>query len=155
MSLKEGNPLARDIQFPKLPPRLTESIAIHLLRAGLIPELKGYEFEFGGKEADIIGINYGSRVRIEVKGTTKGFEYFGEKDIKASYLLWFDFEELFRKNQDSFTICVLRYRESRFSKPVKITLAGLRKIEGDQLQWKRYDVQELMRTIPNSGGALT
>jgi hypothetical protein len=39
-NLKEKNPLAADIQYPKLPPKLTESLAIHLLRRGLIPELK-------------------------------------------------------------------------------------------------------------------
>ena len=143
--------MAKDIQFPKLPPKLTESIAIHLLRGGLIPTLSGYDFRFGGTEADIIGTNETSRVRIEVKGTTKGFEYFGEKDIKASYLLWFDFEELFRKNQNFFTLCVLPYRESRFSKPVKITLSGLKKIEGNQLQWKQYAVQAFMKTIAKSG----
>lgn len=143
--------MAKDIQFPKLPPKLTESIAIHLLRGGLIPTLRGFDFRFGGTEADIIGTNETSRVRIEVKGTTKGFEYFGEKDIKASYLLWFDFEELFRKNQNFFTLCVLPYRESRFSKPVKITLSGLKKIEGNQLQWRQYAVQEFMKTIAKSG----
>lgn len=113
--------------------------------------MRGFDFRFGGTEADIIGTNETSRVRIEVKGTTKGFEYFGEKDIKASYLLWFDFEELFRKNQNFFTLCVLPYRESRFSKPVKITLSGLKKIEGNQLQWRQYAVQEFMKTIAKSG----
>ncbi|MDG6926761.1 MAG: hypothetical protein JRN09_09445 [Nitrososphaerota archaeon] len=150
-NLKAAHPLARDIQFPKLPPKLTESIGIHLLRGGLIPELQGYEFRFGGNEADIIGQRGESRVRIEVKGTTKGFEYFGEKDIKASYLMWFDFEELFRKNQGSFTLCILPYREKRFEKPVKITLAGLKKIEGAQLQWKRYSVEGFLSTISKPG----
>jgi len=144
-NLKERYPLAKDIQFPKLPPKLPESIAIHLLRGGLILTLRGYDFRFGGNEADIIGTNDTSKVRIEVKGTTKGFEYFGEKDIKASYLLWFDFEELFRKDQNLFTVCILPYRELRFRKPVKITLSGLKRIEGDQLQWKRYSVQEFMK----------
>jgi hypothetical protein len=150
-NLKEKHALAKDIQFPKLPPKLTESIAIHLLRGGLIPTLGGYDFQFGGNEADIIGTKDASRIRIEVKGTTKGFEYFGEKDIKASYLLWFDFEELFRRNQNFFTLCVLPYRELRFSKPVKITLSGLRKIEGDQLQWKRYDIEQFMKAVSKSG----
>lgn len=146
--------MAKDIQFPKLPPKLTESIAIHLLRVGLIPALRDYQFRLGGNEADIVGTNDRSRVRIEVKGTTRGFEYFGEKDIRASYLLWFDFEGLFRKNREYFTLCILPYRELRFSKPVKITLAGLRRIEGEQLQWKRYDVHELMNAVTKSGATL-
>jgi hypothetical protein len=34
------NPLAADIQCPKLPSRLTESLAIYLLRSGMISGLK-------------------------------------------------------------------------------------------------------------------
>src|ERR1700676_3023238 len=72
--LKKKNPLAADIQYPKLPPKLTESLTIHFLRGSLISELKGYAFAFGGKEADIIANRGTEKVRIEVKGTTKGFE---------------------------------------------------------------------------------
>lgn len=143
-NLKEKNPLAADIQYPKLPPRLTESLAIHLLRHGIIAGLKGYDFRFGGNEADIIASRGSERVRIEVKGTTKGFEYFGEKDIKANYLMWFDFEELFRKGGDHFTLSVLPYRESRFGAPLKITMSGLKKIAGADLQLMRYNIQDLL-----------
>jgi hypothetical protein len=146
-NLKEKNPLASDIQYPKLPPKLTESLAIHLLRDGLISELTGYDFQFGGNEADIIASRGTNRVRIEVKGTTKGFEYFGEKDIKANYLMWFDFEELFRKGGDYFTLFVLPYRESRFSAPLKITMSSLKKVAGVDLQLKRYNIQDLLRKI--------
>lgn len=149
-NLKKNNSLAADIQYPKLPPRLTESLAIHLLRGGLIPELKGSDFQFGGKEADIIASRDTEKFRIEVKGTTKGFEYFGEKDIRANYLMWFDFEELFRKGERHFMLCVLPHRESRFGKPVKITIAGLRKLAMDDLQWRRYDIQDLLSNLISS-----
>jgi len=149
-NLKDGNPLASDIQYPKLPPRLTESLAIHLLRRGLIPELKGCDFHFGGKEADIIGARGAEKFRIEVKGTTKGFEYFGEKDIRANYLMWFDFEELFRKGDIHFMLCVLPHRESRFSRPVKITIAGLKKLAQDDVEWRRYNSQDLLDRLITS-----
>ncbi len=146
-NLKEKNPLAADIQYPKLPPKLTESLAIHLLRSGLISELTGYDFQFGGNEADIIASRGTDKVRIEVKGTTKGFEYFVENDIKANYLMWFDFEELFRKGGDHFTLFVLPYRESRFSAPLKITMSSLKKVAGVDLQLKRYSIQDLLHKI--------
>lgn len=146
-NLKEKNPLAKDIQYPKLPPKLAESLAIHLLRGGLVPELNGHNFRFGGNEADIIGVKDGKSVRIEVKGTTKGFEYFGEKDIKADYLLWFDFEELFRRGEQHFLLCVLPHDQTRFSGPVKITIAGLKKITGGRQPWKRYDIEDLLSSL--------
>ncbi len=145
--LKEKNPLAADIQYPKLPPKLTESLAIHLLRSGLISELKGYDFRFGGNEADIIGSHGAKKIRIEVKGTTKGFEYFGEKDIKANYLMWFDFEELFRKSGESFNLYVLPHQESRFSGPVKITINSLKKTAGADLQLITYNIRDLLMKI--------
>jgi hypothetical protein len=149
-NLKERNPLAADIQYPKLPPKLTESLAIHLLRSGLIPELKGYSFRFGGNEADVIGSQGVNKVRIEVKGTTKGFEYFGEKDIKANYLMWFDFEELFRKGGENFILFVLPHRESRFSSPVKITISSLKKVAGLDLQLLTYNIRDLLSKIAPS-----
>lgn len=144
--LKEKNRLAADIQYPKLPPKLTESIAIHLLRRRLIGELDGYEFRFGGHQADIIGETGDKIVKVEIKGTTKGFEYFGEKDIKADYLLWFDFEELFRKGEKHFTLCILPHDLERFKGPVKITINGLKKIAGN-LQWTRYDMEDLLASL--------
>ena len=146
-NLKEKNPLAADIQYPKLPSKLTESLAIHLLRSGLISDLKGYSFRFGGNEADVIGSQGANKVRIEVKGTTKGFEYFGEKDIKANYLMWFDFEQLFRKSGEDFTLYVLPYRESRFSGPVKITITSLKKVAGSDLKETIYNVREFLDKV--------
>jgi hypothetical protein len=146
-NLKEKNPLAADIQYPKLPSKLTESLAIHLLRHDLIPELKGYDFRFGGNEADIIAARETEKVRIEVKGTTRGFEYFGEKDIRAKYLMWFDFEELLRKGGNHFTLYILPHRESRFGGPLKITIGSLKKVTGVDLQLTRYNIQDLLRKM--------
>jgi hypothetical protein len=64
--------------------------------------------------------------------------------------MWFDFEELFRKGDKDFMLCVLPHRESRFRGPVKITIAGLKKIAPDELQWKRYDAQDLLDKLITS-----
>ena len=39
-NLKQKNALAADIEYPKLPSKLTESLAIRLLRRDLVPRLK-------------------------------------------------------------------------------------------------------------------
>jgi hypothetical protein len=130
LDLKVKNPLAAHIQYPKLPPGLTESLAIHLLRIGVIKGLSRYEFQFGGDQADIVGTNMQTRLRIEVKGTTKGFEYFGEKDIHSDYLMWFDFADLLRKgdNDDHLRLYVIAHPGVHFEKPVKIVISRLKQI---------------------------
>src|SRR5207237_353983 len=114
----------------KLPPALTESLAMHLLRKGEIKGLGRYEFQCGGNEADIIGRYAQTRLRIEVKGTTKGFEYFGEKDIHSDYLLWFDFADLLRKNNGDghLRLYVVAQPGSHFDKPVKIVISRLKEV---------------------------
>ena len=144
--LKVKNPLAANIQYPKLPPVLTESLAIHLLRKGEIKGLGRYEFQFGGNEADIIGRYAQTRLRIEVKGTTKGFEYFGEKDIHSDYLLWFDFADLLRKNNGDghLRLYVVAQPGSHFDKPVKIVISRLKQIARNGVISLDYQLSSLL-----------
>ena len=86
--LKRKKKLAENIQYPKLPSILTESIILHLLRQHIIlPDLSNFQFKFGGNIADIIGSNKEKDIKIEVKGTVNSFKYFGPKDINADYLI--------------------------------------------------------------------
>lgn len=150
--LKTKNPLATYIQYPKLPPSLTESLAIHLLRTGVIKGLSGYEFQFGGNEADIIGKNARTRLRIEVKGTTRGFEYFGEKDINCDYLMWFDLEDLLRKGKsdDHLRLYVITHPSDHFDKPLKIVISKLRHIAQDGLTSHDYGLSALLNQLIDS-----
>jgi hypothetical protein len=143
--LKESHALAADIQYPKLPPKLSESIAIHLLQRGVIPQLAGCDFRFGGNAGDILAFNGEQPTsHIEVKGTTKGFEYFGEKDVRCDYLLWFDFEDIFRGQTDHFSLHIVSHPNSYFDKPVKIGIGKLKRLTRDHLISIDYKASELL-----------
>ncbi|MDG6990061.1 MAG: hypothetical protein JRM99_01420 [Nitrososphaerota archaeon] len=152
--LKAKNPLAAYIQYPKLPPVLTESLAIHLLRKGEINGLSRYEFQFGGEEADIIGRDAKTKLHIEVKGTTKGFEYFGDKDIHSDYLLWFDFEDLLRKNRsdDHLRLYVIAHPGDHFDKPLKIVISRLKQVARSDVISHDYKLSSLLERLA-AGGA--
>jgi hypothetical protein len=154
--LKDKNPLAADIQYPKLPSRLTESLAVHLLRNGVISELVGYAFEFGGREADVIGTGGQGRRRIEVKGTTKSFEYFGPKDIQSDYLLWFDFADLIkgRRENDHFKLYVLTDAKKYFTGPLKIDISKFEQTARDHLGIFDYRASSLLEQISKANPTL-
>lgn len=100
-----------------------------MLQTGVIKGLDQHQFLFGGNEADIIGVNAQSRLRIEVKGTTKGFEYFGEKDIKSDYLIWFDLANLLKGDGDGhLRLYIISHPSSYFDKPVKIVISKLARV---------------------------
>lgn len=98
-SLRSQHALGRSIQYPKLPPILTESLTLNLLSDGtLIPSLRasGYSFSLGGRVADIVGTRGKSKIRIEVKATAaSAFQALSELDIAADYLVWVHFSNHF------------------------------------------------------------
>jgi hypothetical protein len=129
--LKARNVLAERIQYPKIPPILSESIAIHLIRDRKI--LRGLmnfrDVYFGGRESDLI-VERGSRkLRVEVKSTGKNaFEYFGPKDISADCLVWVHFGDFFTRTTGRSVSVFTIARPSRyFAESVKITLDKLQK----------------------------
>lgn len=96
--LHRNHPAARAIQFPKIPPILSESICCWLLNRGkVLPNLvrNGYQFELG-HSADILGQKDKANLRIEVKSTARSaFQELSEKDIRADYLIWLHFSNSF------------------------------------------------------------
>ena len=93
--LQKQSSLADDINFPKLPSTLTESLVVHLVRLGVIlPEFKGAKIDLGGGRADILVD--GGRAQIEVKGTTENkWVTLGKKDVTADFLVWIYFPDYF------------------------------------------------------------
>lgn len=87
--------LADHINYPKLPPILTESLVVHLIRRGkILPEFATSPVGLGGRVADII-IN-GGKSKIEVKGTTAmSWVTLGINDVNADHLVWIDFANYF------------------------------------------------------------
>ncbi len=145
-TIKQGNPIAKHIQNPKIPSRLTESFALHLLEKNLIiPKLAGCVFRFGGSEADILAINKTHRKKIEVKSTGHSeFQYFGPNDIASDYLIWINFGESFlRNNFSKINVIVIKDIKRYFNKPTKITLKKFKEIVGNELTEVIYDLNEL------------
>ena len=149
--LKAKNSLAAHIQYPKVPPSLTESLAIYLLQTGVIKGLGQCQFQFGGNEADIIGMNTQARFRIEVKGTTKGFEYFGEKDVKSDYVMWFDLADLLTGNgNDHLRLYVISHPSDHFDKPVKIVISRLKQIARNDVSSFDYGLSALLNHLAST-----
>lgn len=144
--LKKENKLADKIKYPQLPSILTESLAIHLLREKkIIPELDGFDFDFGGRIADILANKNSKTIKIEVKATAKSaFEYFGEKDISADYILWFHFAEFYMNSEDTkIEVYTIKKPSNYFNTPIKITLSKLKQIIGTNLIKIDLDINSL------------
>jgi len=133
--LKRSKPLAKHIQYPKLPSILSESIVLLELQSGrLLPELADAEFSFGGKKADILAQRKSdSELRIEVKATGRNaFQYFGEKDIGCDFLVWVHFGSFFETRRNSAVDALVIRRPSRhFAKPAKVNLSRIKTLIPD------------------------
>ncbi len=131
ISLRKENILAEKIKFTPLPSSLTESLAIHLLRKlSILPELKNFDIDFGGRISDIIAKDNKIQKKIEVKATGESaFQYFGEKDITADYIIWIHFDDFFmRSDKQNVKIYIIKDPNKHFSKPTKITIDQLKQI---------------------------
>lgn len=146
--LKSKNPLAEKIQFPKIPPILSESIIINLIRKNKILKELGsiVDVNFGGRKADIIvKTKANNEFKIEVKATGKSaFEYFGEKDISSNYLIWIHFEDFFLDlNKQTADIFIVKNPSQYFNEPIKITLNKLKDEIGEKLSIFKLNIDEL------------
>lgn len=120
---RERNVLAQHIQFPKTPPALSESIALNLLiDKDILPDIEFENLQLGGNVADIIGEINKKDIKIEIKATVADFQYFGEKDIKADYLIWINLVNPLRHNNGNIDIYVLPNPKKYFKKTRKISL---------------------------------
>ncbi len=143
---KENNPLGNKIKYPQLPSILTESLAIHLLKnKKILPNLSGYSFDFGGRKADILGKKGDAEIKIEVKATAKSaFQYFGEKDISADYIVWIHFSEFYMGLENSpIKIFIIKEPNTYFKNTIKITLSKLKKLLENRLVSFDLDIESL------------
>jgi hypothetical protein len=118
--LRKTSPFAQHINYPKLPPILTESLTVQLIRRGkILPEFMNTEVERGSRMADIL-IDRG-RFKIEVKGTTAmSWVTLGKNDIVADYLVWIDFSNYFTTIFDNISVHVFKSpgAYSKMGKPI-------------------------------------
>jgi hypothetical protein len=135
--LKKSDKLAEKIKYPQVPSSLTESLALHLLNRNLIlSELRGYHSNFGGNLSDLKATKGGKVLKIEVKATAKSaFQYLGEKDIRADYIVWFHFNDFYSDQlQSTIEVYTIENPRTHFKRPTKITLSKLKEIVGKKLR---------------------
>ena len=121
-NLKASTPAAKCINRAKLPERISESLAYHLISNGKIPLLRGLKqrkIRFNEKASKHIGTNSkptdiildlldGTECLIEVKATQVGYTEIKPKDAAADFLIWIEFADSFkegpRKNVEISTL---------------------------------------------------
>lgn len=145
-NLKKEELIAQYINNPKIPAILTESLAIHLIKAGkIIPELKDANLKFGGKIADVLAAHDKKVLKIEVKSTGKSaFQNFGEKDIAADYLIWIHFNTFFEGDKNiPIEIYTIENPAQYFDKSMKITLVKLHQMVNSGIVKTVIKIEEL------------
>lgn len=144
--LRESNPLAEWIQYPKVPSILSESLVVHLINRRVIIGDLSDTASLGSKGADVIVQNgCGREQRIEVKASAKqAFSEFGDKDINADILVWVHFGDLFANDDTSIEVLVLRNPKRFFDRRRKITLATFKKCAGGDVERTVVTIDSLM-----------
>jgi hypothetical protein len=127
--LRSKSPIAEKIQMPKIPPMLSESIALRLVQKGILGRTVS-SVRFGGRQSDLVASTESARrIKIEVKATGKqGFQFLSEKDISADYLLWIDFGSALLTGKTTFEVYVVRAPSRYFNRPTKTTLSKLKNV---------------------------
>jgi hypothetical protein len=144
---RKTNPLACHIQFPKLPPTFSESIAAHCVES-LFPGAK--KVRLGGG-ADIQIEIQGANKKVEVKATQKGFQHLSQKDISADYLVWIDFADCFHAGNQRIKIYVLPDPKTIFTKSGRITMNTFLRAAAGKLTRYEAEIDHLIAgTITNS-----
>jgi hypothetical protein len=109
--LKSKKPAANCINSPKLPERISESLAYHLISKGEIPQmnrLKWNKIRFNEKALKHVGTNSkptdiildlpnGDECLVEVKATQVGYTEIKKKDAGADFLIWIEFNDSFKQ----------------------------------------------------------
>lgn len=132
-AIRDNSHVGYHVQLPKIPPALSESLAVLAIRQRLLLpwiEIRSY-VGFGGREADVlVGVGDGSHLRIEVKSSgPQRFATFGAKDYAADFLIWFAFDDFFQRDDADMVDAFVFPTPARFLpggwRPNRLTLSQL------------------------------
>jgi hypothetical protein len=142
--LKSENELAEYIQFPKIPPKLSESIVMHLIAENRLLPSNIRDVDFGGSRNDLIATtNSNDEILVEVKSTGKSaFQYLGKKDISTDLLVWVHFGDFFLGNETTIEILIVRDPSRYFDEPVKIRLSKFKEKTEQDLEIFELDIDD-------------
>ena len=119
--LRERNPLGDLIQYPKIPPFLSESLVVLLIQSGFVSHIKNARLG-NGRESDVLAESLaGEHLTVEVKATgVSAFMMLTEKDCDANYIFWLHFDDFF-VNHEKSTIEVYSFQPHKLGlKPNRI-----------------------------------
>ena len=147
-AVRRAHPLAALIQFPKVPPALTESLALHLINSGSLlgHAVPGVRAELSTSGGDIaVHQPQGPPLRVEVKGTAgSAFQHFGSKDIEADVLVWIHFGSCFRDQEERIISAYILLEPKRFfPRQGRVTLSRFLEVAGSYLFSRQFDVGSL------------
>lgn len=146
--LKSKFPIARYIQFPKVPTALTEGLALLLINnQNLLAEIDGIKLpaRCSTSGGDIVcDLVNGDGLSVEVKGTAKSaFQHFSPKDLKADLVIWVHYDTCFSDNKSSAQVVLIQKPGTFIESPRRVTLGSLRKLAGDTLRSYWVDLDSL------------
>jgi hypothetical protein len=167
LDLRERSRVARHIQYPKIPPILSESIVVYAIRHGkLLPSIRpSLESVMRGRRAtaDVVAIRNERpwpypvppslaqvpELYIEIKGTGCGeFAGFGDKDYDAHILLWLLFgNRLFGGGLGVMDVLVcphpIENLRPEFDRPKRVTVGQLTSNWNGEIERQHLDLREL------------
>lgn len=139
--------VAAVLKNPQIPPKISESIAHHLIQNKVILshlKIKENGVVFGGKTCDISIKTDTKRIyKAEIKATRKDFQYFGKKDITCDCLIWIDFKAFF-ENSNNIYIYELENPKKYYSKEAKLSLNKFKMTCGDSLKVIEFDLSSFL-----------
>lgn len=115
-------PMAKALQYPKLPSKLTESFVGYMIATGELLSGMSPTRVRSGSGADLTLESVRGSVRVEVKGTAQSFTMFSQKDLDADYLVWVDFGVEFRRDRRVRVHVVPRLGQIGIARNTKMTL---------------------------------
>ena len=143
-NVREENPLAELVQYPKLPGLLSESLAYYLLKEKKILEKIGDIKEIlHQKEADLYTMTSEKNIKIEIKGTaSEGYQRFTEKDTLSDYLIWIYFGEYFKDNlKRIIEVLILPQPQKYFTKGRDIGVKKFKEEASKDLLSHNFDLE--------------
>ena len=150
-ALRAQYPLAALIQYPKIPPRLTESIAIHLLNSGGLGNLaEGVRATLSHAGGDVlVSQPNGEHLRVEVKGTAgSAFQHLSEKDLDAHLLMWVHYDTCFMEGGTrEFTVHLILTPRKHFPRAGRITLRKFLERVGHEVFLRQVDLETLQPIV--------
>ena len=138
-ALHQHFPMGKYIKYPPIPQVLSESIALHALREGLIPDIASGVFELGSRkdDSDIVALSRGARLKIEIKATgDKAFQRWSNGDIESDYVIWIHFGTYFQGPEEiPITFYVVPEVGNYYSKTGHVSLDDfLRRTESSRVE---------------------